>query len=484
MNHGASPGALTRILQALAGVILAYLVTAHTLASYFAAHAPATALKLNSSEPVALTKLAEQVLPEVAGQPDAAQSDPSANDQGDPASPAQTPAQQPALESDQEGSRLEGFARLPRMQQQAESAASADPVTDAQRAEARQSIVTSLQQAILTNPLNAQALGLLGAVSIGANDDERAKTLMSAAAHRSGRIPLASYWLLKTEYENKNYPAALGHADRLLRSTPTNLPMVAPYLGRIADASVDDMTRVLAAAPPWRTRFFNSLKGNIKDARTPLNILLKLKETPAPPTPQEFGPYVTLLMENGLFDLAYGAWLQSLSAEQLTRAGFVYNGGFDYAPARYPSPFDWSLTSGKGALLDLTPVEGNNVLLMKFGPGRAEAVRVAQTTLLMPGDYTFSVRYKGEIKARRGLRWTVQCAGKTADKLVESDIINGAIRNWTQIKLDFTVPADGCRPQQIKLLIDARSASEMFVSGALLWDDVSILRQGQTPDAG
>ena len=46
---------------------------------------------------------------------------------------------------------------------------------------------------------------------------------------------------------------------------------------------------------------------------------------------------------------------------------------------------------------------------------------------------------------------------------------------WEDFVVSFTVPED-CPAQKIKLALDARSASETFVSGSIWYDDLSITR--------
>lgn len=454
--------------QIAAALILAYLITVHTLAAAYSTSSPQTANMLSPSEPVALTRRAERALPAIMG-----------------ITPSASEGRTDAATGEQQ--RLEGFARLPKLdlrssREDGDSAAQKQATTPAAAEASKAEAKAWLERAILAHPLNAQAISLLAVLAIGEGEDAKAARLMSATVARSGRIPLANYWLMRSSFDAKDYATSLGHADRLLRNTPLNIGLAAPFLGRLAEAAPAEMTALLAQNPAWRMGFFVNLKGNIKDARTPLNMLLKLKETAHPLVPREISAYVALLMENGYNDLAYSAWLQSLAPEQLTRAGFVYNGGFDIPPSGVHFPFEWSLQSGAGFIADIATSEGengNSVLMLKFGPGRAAHRPVGQTTMLAPGDYTLHGRFRGDIKSRRGLKWSVACAVKPFTSLATSEPINGRITEWTEFKLDFSVPKENCRPQTVQLDLDARSASETLVSGSLLVDDVSLLRQGE-----
>ena len=47
---------------------------------------------------------------------------------------------------------------------------------------------------------------------------------------------------------------------------------------------------------------------------------------------------------------------------------------------------------------------------------------------------------------------------------------------WKDIDLSFNIPHDGCPAQYLTLNLDARSASEQFVSGAVWYSDLTITR--------
>lgn len=465
-------------LKILAALLLVYLTTVHTLAAYLAETSPAAAVRLNSAQPFALTALAEQALPSIMGGDEQATGGTAATGTEPPS--AQAGVEAPGTEPS-ETSRLEGFARLPKLDLgEAPTQGGSAKEQTVQDEETAAKIRDWLNRSLAANPLNPRPLSLLAALSIGANDDARALTFMNAAGARSARVPLTNYWLMKSSYEAKNYAEALRHADRLLRTSYQNMPLAAPYLGRIADAATDEMAAMLLTNPPWRELFFTWLKGNIEDPRMPLQLLLKLKQSPTPPTAAEFGFYTTLLINHKLYDLAYAAWLQSLDNERLAHAGFIYNGAFDYGPSSFPFAFEWALKPGSGVITDIVTTEDTNrALMIRFGPGRVDFKPVSQMTMLAPGNYSLTARYRGDIKSRRGLKWRIECAGAPVVKLAESDPINGATPTWTSLSIDFSVPKEGCRAQLVQFLLDARSTSETMVSGSILIDDVAIKRQEQ-----
>src|SRR5581483_4796696 len=77
----------------------------------------------------------------------------------------------------------------------------------------------------------------------------------------------------------------------------------------------------------------------------------------------------------------------------------------------------------------------------------------------------------------RGPAWRVTCAGADT-KLIGKSAISamGAATEWTEFVFLFTVPPTDCRAQYVRLALEARSASERLLSGAIWYDDLRITR--------
>jgi hypothetical protein len=303
---------------------------------------------------------------------------------------------------------------------------------------------------------------------------------MQAAASRSIQESEALDWLMRHNHARKDYATALWYADALLRTRSQARERVLPVLGSIAEKpeARGELEKLLAANPPWRHLVLSALPRAVTDARTPLLILLALRETASPPTTADIRDYVSLLVVHKFYELAYYTWLQFLPPGQLGGAGLLFNGGFELPPSGLP--FDWVLRTGSGATVDIvkrTDKAGDRALYIELGPGRVEFGGVAQTLLLGPGRYRLAGKYKGEIAGRRGLVWRVACADKGGAPIGESPMMLGTVPTWKEVGLGFTVPAAGCRAQHLRLELDARMASEQLVSGALWLDDLAIVRQ-------
>jgi hypothetical protein len=418
------------IALGLLAIVLAWLVISTSLVAFLAVGAPRAALWLRTGDPEALSNLVEGSI--------------------EPAATADASRQAGAGEEPQASA---GFA----------------PQED---------VRTWAETALANDPLNARVLRNLGRLAHAAGDEARARSFMQAAARRSVHEGWALDWLLRDSYERKDYDAALYYSDALLRTNARVMPRVLPILGRIAEdlKANDRLDAVLAGNPPWRAAFLSALPRAVSDARTPLRILLALREARSPPTLADIRDYVNVLAEHKLHELAYYTWLQFLPPEQLRVAGFLFNGSFELTPSGLP--FDWVMRAGTGATVDIVrrPHQGGErALAIELGPGRVELGGVAQTLLLPPGSYRFKAKYGGEIVGPRGLVWRVTCLGQGAP-IGQSAMMVGAAKPWKTAEFSFTVPGTECRAQQLRLSLDARMPSEQLVSGSIWFDELQIDR--------
>jgi hypothetical protein len=466
------------VLTALAGVGV-WLVITKTFAAYLAREWPQEALSIQSLEPVALVTLADARLNEARaeGTSDAANNSedesksirPRPKDRvGAWAALAEKAARkpQPPSKADQTQNRNATPGRAP------------SPITEADRKEVR----ALAEEALLVDPLNARALRILGQLAVDVGDDAHVTQLMQAAADRSWSETIAIYWLMLKAFENEDYAASLRYADGFLRKRPQFMTQAMPILARIAEDkdenAVGALKKRLDRNPPWRSSFFAKLPGAIQDARTPLALLLSVNKSASPPTRADLGGYLNFLIKRKFYELAYYTWLQFLPPEQLSRAGFLINGSFEFIPS--DAPFDWVISQGSTGVtpdIRLRPeLNGEHALYLEFGPGRADFRGISQLLMLAPGTYKLQGQLKGEIIGRRGLQWSITCAGAQGAPIGESRMFLGTARTWTDFLISFAVPDTDCRAQNLSLSLAARSDSERLVSGSIWYDEMQISR--------
>jgi hypothetical protein len=346
--------------------------------------------------------------------------------------------------------------------------------------EARIQIRSWAERALRNDPLNARAYRILGQLAELSSNKEQTGRFMQAAGRRSLHDSVAVYWMMQKRYQDGNYHAAISSADTLLRTRPGIAEYVMLILGKIAENpdTSGDLKQLLAGNPPWRAEFFDRLPANISDARTPLDILLNLQDTPTPPTSAELRSYFDFLISRGFYELAYDTWLQFLPAEQLNKVGLLFNGDFEIAPSGLP--FDWVIPQGSGVTVKVgerPDKDGDHALLLEFGVGRVDLLPITQLIVLAPGQYRFRGKHNVDIVSQRGLQWRITCAGQGETQIAESPVIQGSSAAWRDFSFSFAVPETDCPAQYVRLVFDARWASEQFISGSIWYDDLQIVRE-------
>jgi hypothetical protein len=333
--------------------------------------------------------------------------------------------------------------------------------------------------ALANDPLNARALSILGQLANAAGDADRTADFLHAAAQRSVRESVAVYWRMRKSYESRDYATAIYCADALLRTRSQAGSYAMPALLQVAEnkAASGELTKALFDNPPWRANFLASLAQKAADPRTALELLMALRETTAPPTPEELRSYFNALIARKQYDLAYYAWLQFLPPEQLTSTGLLFNGSFEVAPSG--APFNWVINESSGATIEIAERperDGKRALAIEFGHGRVEFRGIQQVTMLPPGNYEFAAKYRGELLGKRGLVWRIACAEAPGTPIGESAMAIGAWSKWRDLEFAFSVPETSCRAQVVRLELDARMPSEQMVSGTIWYDELRIAR--------
>ncbi len=344
--------------------------------------------------------------------------------------------------------------------------------------QASEEVRQRLLRALYAEPLNAQAFELLGVLSAAGGDTISANKYMQAAAARSLRRPAALYWLLRYSLSSNDLESATDRADALLRIRPDLISGVTPALAQIAamPAGAERLIATLSKGPPWREKFFRALNGKTNSADTPLKLLLGLVRSDHPPEPNEIGPYLSYLIDAKNYERAYSAWLQLLPPEQRNAAGLLFNGGFRFRPSGLP--FDWTIERSHGALIEIVGAREEtdlNALSIEFGGGRVDFRPVSQISVLAPGRYRLDGISKGSLKGLRGLKWQIACIQQPSRALAESKAFLDGSSDWTVFSLSFEIPAS-CRAEIIRLVLDARSASETLVTGSIAFARLRILR--------
>jgi hypothetical protein len=356
------------------------------------------------------------------------------------------------------------------------------PAASSEELAARRATIRDLAtRTIAQAPLAADAYRLLGDTS---GDLDATRQAMTEAVARSRRETVAAFWLLHQAYERGDPEGVVRMANVLLRTRPELNRYTLSYLNSLVltPEGRDALAAALIAQPSWRPVFLGNLGQPLATSDAPLTLFQQLKAAGSPPTEEELVPFLRARMAaDKSAGAAYNIWLQLLSADELAKVRPVNN--IDFAAAPSTLPFNWSVPRSKNAFVDFPPrgeANSGRTLRVRFGIGRVAFNGVTQVTFLAPGTYRFTGMQKGSMSAKRGMRWQVQCYSSSV-MAGQSDQLMGTARGWQEFSFDVTIPDDGgCDAQRLRLIHDARSTSEQFASGEIMFES---LRIGPVPSA-
>ncbi|RTL71318.1 MAG: hypothetical protein EKK41_10770 [Hyphomicrobiales bacterium] len=450
---------LRTLLVGTLGLFLTWAVVSYSFVAYLADANPDRALAIRR-DPVAALNFVDRELARIKSEP---------NSSAQSAQP-----EQPAA-GDSNAERLRALAGI--AAKTLPGAAAGADTSQPMRSPEQEALYQRVREALRTDPLSAKGLRLLAQLSEGYEPKEEVANLMRMAVARNLHEAQALFWLMMTAANAGAFTDAITYADAVLRTQSRLSQQAIGVFARASDTpeGLAEVRRLVLANPPWRQIFFSVFSRSVTDGRIPLQLLLDLKDTPYPPTSREIGDYMSVLLENRLFELAYYAWLQFLPPGQLAMVATPFNGSFEMKPSGLP--FDWTLPKSAGVTTEIVARPGEpdkRALLVEFGIGRLDFAGVTQVLLLPSGPYRFSAAYQGQVTGRRGLVWQVTCFG--GKELGRTQMILGTAAAWTPVEFAFTVPETDCPAQQVRLFHDARSASEQLVSGKSFHDDVRIER--------
>jgi hypothetical protein len=352
---------------------------------------------------------------------------------------------------------------------------SLEPVGERERLRAE--IRALALRAIANDPLNAQAFRLLAEATASA---DQVRLLMQEALKRSRLEMIAAFWLLNDSYYRKDFNATIQYSDILLRTQPSLATYVLGYLCSLAD--IPEARPLLIAklelGPRWRAPFFELLPYKAQNPDTSLAFMTGLRESKKPVSDSELRPYLTSLIRSDHVDLAYNAWLQFLPPSRLETLALLTNANFQTKPSGLP--FDWQFEEGVNALAEivaLNKVGNEKVLHVSLSEGRIKFPEVRQLLYLAPGLYRLEGKLQGAIAGKRGLKWQLRCLHGSRKVLGETDMLLGQTDQWRVFSLEAEVPASKeCLGQEVRLIHDARSASEELLTGEVWFNDLRLER--------
>ncbi len=317
-------------------------------------------------------------------------------------------------------------------------------------------------------PAEGRAYRVLGQVAAARKQPEQARALFRIAARRAPRDLPTRAWLAQDALERGDLAETLVQVDQVLTLSPNAAGSVFPVLVQFAGdpGFVEALADTLARRPPWRSGLLAALRhpttGNPAHADAVLGALQRRGGLDA----EESSAWIESLLRDGRWGEAHARWAAPRVASG-NPLPLLYNGDFAQAPTG--QGFDWRIPEVAGAIVDFEAAPGSRgrALHVRFLGRRVAGAVLEHALLLPPGAYRldFQRRLEG-LRSDNGLQWTLACAGDGETVLARSQPLSGS-RGWQAEQVSFTVPAQGCSGQWLRLGNAGQVRAGQLVSGDL-----------------
>lgn len=322
----------------------------------------------------------------------------------------------------------------------------------------------SARQLLQATPMDGRGYRLLAQVAAGEGDAARARTLYRIAARRApGDLPSRA-WLAQDALERGDPADALVQIDAVLTLSPRTGTGVYPVLVKLAadPAFANALADVLQRRPPWRAGMLAALHGAATEDRAAADQVLGALQRKGGFDADETTAWIEALLRGGRWGEAHARWAAPFVAGG-TPLPLLFNGDFARDPSG--SGFDWRLPPTAGVITTFEPdPAGGRALRARFLGRRVAGAFLEHRLLLAPGEYRLRHRQRSDaLRSEHGLAWSVACEGQAAP-LAQGAPISGS-RGWQVVEVPFTVPAQGCTGQWLRLGNAGKLGAGQLVSG-------------------
>lgn len=307
------------------------------------------------------------------------------------------------------------------------------------------------RQALARAPFDVRALRVIGLSEARSGREQAADDLLTLAGNWSLRDDPTHAWLVDHRLRRGDYASALAHADTLIRRRDNLRPQVFQLFSTAAtqdpQRAMPVVARLIAARPPWRQAYLDSLYRTNEGMQLAINLAVVLKHGEVPLSPAEQSQMYYQLLDKGLVQ---GADALRTALDGADVAASVTNGDFD--DAETPEPFQWKLAQQAGVSAEITPDDARpQDLALRVEYDGYTSSRIAQQLMfLKPGHYrlTYQTRMESGAPPER-LNWTLLCIPGEFPVL-SAPAAPRQNRAWTTAELEFTVP-ERCAGQWLNL---------------------------------
>ncbi len=273
------------------------------------------------------------------------------------------------------------------------------------------------RRAILSDPISAQPISLLGRSQLYAGQVQEARKTFEVAGQLGWRDGMTQIYWLDQAIQAGDIKVAAERLDALLRQSPR-------------DENRDRFLAIVSATPEGRAAIALRLKAVPTPQWAPFYVS-DVKDLPDEQLTQRVD--VMLRTGRGVWDCAYAAAItqrliganmlaaaQSVwSANCGTSNSLVYDGGFDQLDTTQArTGFDWQLSNrGDVDVRPATDITGNRSLGLEVTSTRSLPV-LRQLIVLPPGTYQLTWRTPDTtLNAARGISISLDCENNLANAL-------------------------------------------------------------------
>ena len=324
----------------------------------------------------------------------------------------------------------------------------------------------SARRLLQAAPMDGRGYRVLAQVALAEGRKDEARTLYRIAARRAPRDLPARAWLAEDALERNDPADALVQIDAVLTLSPRTGATVFPVLAQLAadPAFADALADLLRRGPAWRAGMLAALHKAKPEDRQAADQVLDALQRKGGFTPEETSAWIEALLREGRWGQAHARWAAPLVAGGKPLP-LLFNGDFAQDPSG--TGFDWRLPATPGVIVTFEPDQGDGrALRARFLGRRVAGAFLEHRLLLAPGHYRLRHRLRIDaLRSDNGLAWRVACEGQAA-ALAQGNPISGS-RGWHAVELEFTVPAQDCPGQWLRLGNAGATRAGQLVNGDL-----------------
>jgi hypothetical protein len=324
-------------------------------------------------------------------------------------------------------------------------------LNDVRRAQA------AARDALRYSPLNSSALLIL-AMAANQNGDTTSRRRFDDLLDRvSKRDVGGQIWLVERALLERNFPLALLHINRALKTRPEMAAQIFPALTQvIRDPNFrSQLAREMTANVSWRADFLAYATADPSLAVPVAELYIKMPRLEASPAAETAsGQLVKALAESGQFPLLRRIYprLSGANGETATTddgSSFYLLSGF--------APINWEIpVAAKVTAAVSRPATRAGLDIEAWANAGYDGVATRKLLWLKPGTWSLSwARQSPSLSAGGSAHWEVEClTGPTKNQLARTTTLSQEARHKTLL---FKVPAS-CEGIMLELMINGGDA--------------------------